>query len=188
MKVPFERWLGAALIAFALVLLGSADASAQSKRAEKQKPEPAEQAAAPANVGQIWESTAAPAEKAAAPPSIVRGSKEPPPAVMDRGMLVDLDGFTLYTFDGDRRPNVSTCFGICETLWPPHVAPAGAKPTGRFTIVFRRDSSRHWAYDGKPLYRWARDKKPGDVTGDKINNVWHLIPDPGAGDKPTGER
>ena len=31
-----------------------------------------------------------------------------------------------------------------------------------------------WAYKGKPLYTWAKDTKPGDVTGDGVNNVWHI--------------
>jgi predicted lipoprotein with Yx(FWY)xxD motif len=24
-----------------------------------------------------------------------------------------------------------------------------------------------------PLYLWAKDKKPGDTTGDGVGNVWH---------------
>jgi predicted lipoprotein with Yx(FWY)xxD motif len=129
----------------------------------------------PADVGRIWESTAAPAEKMAAPPKLAPGAQAP--AVFDRGMLVDLKGFTLYTFDGDRRANVSTCHGVCETLWPPHFAPEGATATGEFTVVHRRGGALQWAWRGKPLYRWARDRKPGDVTGDNVNNVWHLVRD-----------
>ena len=30
-----------------------------------------------------------------------------------------------------------------------------------------------WAYDGKPLYLWIKDTKPGDMTGDGVNDVWH---------------
>lgn len=25
-----------------------------------------------------------------------------------------------------------------------------------------------------PLYYWVKDKKPGDVTGDGVNGVWHV--------------
>jgi predicted lipoprotein with Yx(FWY)xxD motif len=27
--------------------------------------------------------------------------------------------------------------------------------------------------DGKPLYTWMKDAKPGDVTGDFVRGVWH---------------
>lgn len=32
-----------------------------------------------------------------------------------------------------------------------------------------------WADDGKPLYTYVDDKKPGDVTGDGKNEVWHAV-------------
>jgi predicted lipoprotein with Yx(FWY)xxD motif len=127
----------------------------------------------PPVVGRIFESTAAPAAEAAPAPALPVDSNLP--AVIDRGMLVDRRGMTLYTYDGDRRPNVSTCYGICETLWPPLYATPDDAPTGEFTIVHRRDGSLQWAHRGKPLYFWKRDRKPGDVTGDKVNNVWHLV-------------
>ena len=28
------------------------------------------------------------------------------------------------------------------------------------------------AYKGKPLYYWIKDTKPGDKTGDGVNQVW----------------
>ncbi|NBU54391.1 MAG: hypothetical protein EBS45_03150, partial [Proteobacteria bacterium] len=34
---------------------------------------------------------------------------------------------------------------------------------------------KQWAFDGKPLYYWAKDMKKGDKTGDNVNNVWHII-------------
>ena len=41
-------------------------------------------------------------------------------------------------------------------------------------MIAREDGSKQWAYKGKPLYTWAKDAKPGDVTGDGVNNVWHI--------------
>jgi predicted lipoprotein with Yx(FWY)xxD motif len=35
-----------------------------------------------------------------------------------------------------------------------------------------------WAYDGKPLYYYDDDKKPGDKTGDMKNKVWHVLQGP----------
>lgn len=39
----------------------------------------------------------------------------------------------------------------------------------------RRDGSQQWADDGKSLYTFIKDKAPGDVTGDKIKDVWHVV-------------
>jgi predicted lipoprotein with Yx(FWY)xxD motif len=38
----------------------------------------------------------------------------------------------------------------------------------------RDDGSRQWAYEGKPLYHWSKDKSPGDKTGDNFNGMWHV--------------
>lgn len=53
----------------------------------------------------------------------------------------------------------------CQDLWPPVVAPADAKPVGKWTIIKRKDGRNQWAYDGYPVYTSDLDKKPGDVLG-----------------------
>src|SRR5439155_23477493 len=35
-------------------------------------------------------------------------------------------------------------------------------------------SRKQWAYKGKPIYTWHKDQKPGDITADGVNNVWHI--------------
>ena len=87
--------------------------------------------------------------------------------------LVDAKGMTLYTFDRDSAGK-SACSGQCAQNWPPLMAPANAAASGDWSVVTRDDGSKQWAYKGKPLYTWARDAKPGDVTGDGVNNVWHV--------------
>jgi len=87
--------------------------------------------------------------------------------------LVDAKGMTLYVFDRDTAGK-SACTGQCAQNWPPLAAPTNAQASGDWTIVTRDDGSKQWAYKGKPLYTWAKDTKPGDVTGDGINNVWHI--------------
>jgi predicted lipoprotein with Yx(FWY)xxD motif len=77
--------------------------------------------------------------------------------------LVDAKGLTLYTFDRDATGK-SNCNGACATNWPPLVAGADAKASGDWTIVTRDDGGKQWAYKGKPLYEFAKDTKPGDVT------------------------
>ena len=87
--------------------------------------------------------------------------------------LVDAQGMTLYVFDRDTAGK-SACTGPCAQNWPPLAPPASAQAPADWTVVTRDDGSKQWAYKGKPLYTWAKDTKPGDVTGDGVNNVWHI--------------
>jgi predicted lipoprotein with Yx(FWY)xxD motif len=27
----------------------------------------------------------------------------------------------------------------------------------------------------RPLYNWKNDQKPGDITGDGVGGVWHIV-------------
>ena len=95
-------------------------------------------------------------------------------------ILVDDKGMTLYTFDKDQKgETASACTGKCIAAWPPFVAPAGAKAEGDWTVVDVTDkdgkAEKMWAYEGKPLYYWVKDKKAGDTTGDGVGSVWHVV-------------
>jgi len=96
------------------------------------------------------------------------------PAKISNGVLTNSKGMTLYTTDRD-TPNSgkSVCFDRCAEIWPPFIAKSSDKPKGDYTIITREDGSKQWAYKGKPLYLWVKDKKPGDKGGDGLNNVWH---------------
>lgn len=91
-------------------------------------------------------------------------------------VLTDANGMTLYTFDKDTA-GVSNCYDECAENWPPLFAEAGAAAEGEFTLVTRTDGKMMWAYDGKPLYLWVKDQKPGDTTGDGVGEVWHTAID-----------
>ena len=89
-------------------------------------------------------------------------------------VLTDDKGMTLYTFDKDSGGK-SACNGACATNWPPLMASADAKPAKDYTVITRDDGGKQWAYMGKPLYTWAKDTKPGDITGDGfLNGAWHI--------------
>ncbi len=94
------------------------------------------------------------------------------PIAAQSGVLANPAGMTLYVFDKDAAGK-SACNGECAVKWPPLVAAAGDQPSGDYGIVVRDDGTRQWAYKGKPLYTWFKDQKPGDTTGDGVNNVWH---------------
>lgn len=96
------------------------------------------------------------------------------PATAKDGALVGSNGMTLYTFDKDAAgTGKSVCNGACATNWPPLAARAEDKASGDWSVVTRDDGSKQWAYKGKPLYFWVKDSKPGDRTGDGVNQVWH---------------
>ena len=103
--------------------------------------------------------------------SLSAGAQAPAKAAAD-GTLVDAKGMTLYTFDRDAGGK-SACNGPCATNWPPLMAGADAKAAGDWTVITRDDGGKQWAYKGKPVYTWVKDTKPGDKTGDGVNNVWH---------------
>ena len=97
------------------------------------------------------------------------------PASVADGALTGPNGMALYTFDRDAAGSgKSVCNGPCATNWPPLAARTGDKPEGSYTVVTRDDGSLQWAYQGKPLYYWAKDAKPGDRTGDGFNKVWQV--------------
>jgi predicted lipoprotein with Yx(FWY)xxD motif len=88
--------------------------------------------------------------------------------------LTNAQGMTLYTFDKD-SDGKSVCNGPCAANWPPFAADADAQASGSYTVVIRDDGSRQWAYQGRPLYTWAKDAKPGDITGDGVlNGAWRI--------------
>lgn len=94
------------------------------------------------------------------------------PAKLENGVLVDAKGMTLYTFDKDANGK-SMCNDKCAENWPPFKAQGNT--SGDFSVITRDDGSKQYAYKGKPLYYWVKDKKPGDQTGDGVNNVWHVV-------------
>jgi len=96
-------------------------------------------------------------------------------------VLVDNDkSMTLYTYKPDGvGATKSTCVDKCIVNWPPFVAAADAKAEDDWTIVDVVDKDgntvKMWAYDGKPLYWFVKDTKPGDVTGEGVGEVWYVV-------------
>lgn len=97
------------------------------------------------------------------------------PVMMSGGVLTGGNGMTLYTFDRDAAGSgKSVCNAGCAANWPPLLVTGGASASGDYSVIRRDDGSEQWAFKGKPLYYWAKDQKPGDQTGDGINQVWHV--------------
>jgi predicted lipoprotein with Yx(FWY)xxD motif len=94
-------------------------------------------------------------------------------AVMHDGALVDAKGRTVYTFDKDDL-NKSNCLGGCLAAWPAFVAKPEATAKGEFGII-EANGARQWTMNGKPLYYFAGDAKPGDRNGDGSGGTWHVV-------------
>ncbi|MCO6383965.1 hypothetical protein [Oceanicola sp. 502str15] len=87
--------------------------------------------------------------------------------------LTDANGMTLYTFDKDAS-GPSVCYDACADSWPPLVVDAGmALPEG-YALSERKDGAVQVTWNGEPLYFWAGDSEPGDMTGDGVGGVWHV--------------
>jgi predicted lipoprotein with Yx(FWY)xxD motif len=103
------------------------------------------------------------------------GMRSTAPASVSDGVLTGANGMTLYVFEKDAAGSgKSVCNGPCATNWPPLFANDGDAATGDYSIVVRDDGKKQWAFKGKPLYYWVKDQKPGDRTGDGVNNVWRV--------------
>lgn len=109
--------------------------------------------------------------------SVVACATTTPPGaqtMMSNGVMVNSAGMTVYTFDKDTAfSGKSACNGPCIALWP--AVPVTGKPQGDYSVVTRDDGSQQLAYKGKPLYLYIKDQKPGDVTGDNVKDVWHVV-------------
>lgn len=89
-------------------------------------------------------------------------------------MVTTLHGMTLYTFDKD-ADGKPTCVDACATMWPPYAALADENFGEGWTMVDRADGTKQWAYDGKPVYLFVKDQTNGDMLGDGMESVWHVI-------------
>lgn len=97
-------------------------------------------------------------------------------------ILVDSKGITLYDFVKDKG-TASVCYGACAALWPPlltqhkPVAGPGVKASLLGTTK-RKDGKLEVTYGGHPLYYFVTDRKPGQTTGQGVNQFggpWWVI-------------
>jgi predicted lipoprotein with Yx(FWY)xxD motif len=88
-------------------------------------------------------------------------------------ILVDGKGITLYDFVKDKG-TTSACYGACAALWPPlltHGNPV-AGPGVHASLLGttkRKDGKLEVTYGGHPLYYFVSDRKPGQTTGQGVN-------------------
>jgi predicted lipoprotein with Yx(FWY)xxD motif len=89
--------------------------------------------------------------------------------------LVDSMDMPLYAFEGDAaNPKPACVGGDCPRLWAPLEAPEIAATVGGFSVIARDDGIAQWAYAGKPLYKFAGDRKPGEANGMGVDDRFHV--------------
>ncbi len=88
------------------------------------------------------------------------------------------DNMTLYSYSKDKK-NISNCIEGCAYNWPPFYAESSAVIEGYetkdFATITRDDGKKQTTYKGVPLYRFIRDKYPGDTFGNGIGDVWSIV-------------
>ena len=97
-------------------------------------------------------------------------------------ILVDSKGITLYDFPPDKAMS-SVCYGACAALWPPLITNGKpvAGPGVRASLLGttkRKDGKLEVTYNGHPLYYFVSDRKPGQTTGqgvDQFGGPWWVI-------------
>ena len=79
--------------------------------------------------------------------------------------------------------STSTCYGSCAAIWPPLLTKAKpiAGPGVRASLLGttkRADGKLEVTYGGRPLYYFVSDHKPGQTTGQGLNQSgapWWVI-------------
>lgn len=99
-------------------------------------------------------------------------------------IVVDAQGMTLYR-NTKEVGGVVACSDACVAVWPPltvgaGVSPTGAGLTGKLATTTRPDGSIQVTYDGQPLYRYTKDTKSGDTTGQGVGGIWFVVAATGA--------
>jgi len=108
-------------------------------------------------------------------------------------VLVDSEGMTVYLFTPDEG-TTSTCYGGCESAWPPVVAEG--KPTAgegatssALGTTKRKDGTMQVTYNGHPLYTFSGDTAPGEAVGQENDGTWFVLDESGEavkGGAPSG--
>jgi len=105
-----------------------------------------------------------------------RVAKQTPSASLNRNVLANLQGRTLYTLSAEKNGRF-ICTGTCLSAWRPLLIAAATKPLGPVPLgtVKRPEGKTQVTYKGRPLYSFSGDSKAGDANGEGITDVgtWH---------------
>jgi predicted lipoprotein with Yx(FWY)xxD motif len=87
--------------------------------------------------------------------------------------LADARGMTLYVNEGVAA-DLRACDETCEETWIPVAAPWAARSSGDWSVIKRNDGTFQWAYKKLPLFRFANDLSPRDISGQDKSDMWRV--------------
>ena len=92
---------------------------------------------------------------------------------LDKTVLVDRRGKTLYTLSAETHGRFICTTKVGLSLWTPLVVAHGTTPAGAklLATVRRPDGRTQVTYRGRPLYTFTEDTKTGDVKGNGFKDV-----------------
>ena len=94
-------------------------------------------------------------------------------------ILVDSSGMTLYALTGESSGKFICTAKSCLAVWHPLAVSAGATPSGvsSLGVVKRPDGTEQVAYNGRPLYTFTPDTRPGEASGQGLKDVgtWSAV-------------
>lgn len=101
---------------------------------------------------------------------------------LGRTFLVDARGRTVYLFEADTSDR-STCSGSCAKAWPPVTVTSTPQAGGKarqnlLGTTTRGNGDKQVTYDGHPVYYYKGDSRPGDTTGqglDQFGAKWYVV-------------
>jgi len=164
---PIRLGAGLALALGAALLTAACSSSGSSS--------PSTSTAAPAAAGGSASSTAAAAGSAS---GLVITTKSGSAGAF----LTDGSGRAVYLWMKDGKDS-SACSGACAGAWPPVTATGAVTASGGvvkadLSTITRSGGAKQVVYDGHPLYYFAGDSGPGQVSGqgnDGFGAKWWLV-------------
>jgi predicted lipoprotein with Yx(FWY)xxD motif len=95
-------------------------------------------------------------------------------------IVVDGKGMTAYFYDPDvANSGKSACTGACASLWPAitstSATPTVAGVTAKVGTIPTSGGGHQVTIDGRPIYTYASDSKPGDVNGQGVQGIWYVV-------------
>jgi len=102
-------------------------------------------------------------------------------------VLFDGNDRALYHFTRDPGGR-SRCYGDCAEAWPPFLTdgePRAGRGTrdGLLGTIRRRSGKRQVTYNGRPLYYYIADRKPGQILCQDVREFggsWYVVSARGA--------